>query len=315
MLYGIVMERLQRTVWLFFFYAVVVSVAGTALRGVSVAHAAFGISPPFLHAENLIKGSRYVQTIYLVQDQPNEDLPIEVALEISERVRSWITVDTGFNFIIPKNERQFPVRVIIQVPKNAELGAYNGRLTFTSKPGKAGQVTIALGAQVAINMTVGTNIYRKFTVPVVKPLDIEEGWNPRVYVKFNNEGNVPEAFDGGTFELQDQYGAVRLAYAQEPLELPETPPFTIHEYVVEFPIDFHLGLGQYWGSVSFYKNEKVVASQRTVFRVLNTGSLSGPVAILGSSPRKTIIYGGIVAVFLGIVVFLARRRFRRTSYV
>ena len=38
--------------------------------------AAFGISPPFINADHLVKGSKYVQTIYLVQDNPAEDLGI-----------------------------------------------------------------------------------------------------------------------------------------------------------------------------------------------------------------------------------------------
>jgi hypothetical protein len=275
-----------------------------------VGEAAFGISPPFMHADHLVPGSKFVQTIYLVQDQPVEDLRIKANLDIPEKVRSWISIDKGFEFTIPKGTRQFPVQVVVEVPKGTELAAYRGNLTFTGAPAQSGQVTIALGAQVSIDLRVGNDIFEKFSVPVIRLLDIEEGWNPRVYVKFNNEGNIPEAFTHATYELLDQYGAVRLAYIQKADDFPETPPFTIKEYSVEFPIDFHLGLGQYWGKVDFYQNEKVVASQKTVFNVLKAGSLSGPWSVVLDKIREYWIFGviGLLALALVVVSVLKFRK-------
>ena len=110
--------------------------AGAAIVGLmpSLTQAAFGISPPFLNADHLVKGAKYIQTIYLVQDQPNEDLNINAKLDLKEPARSWVTVDKGFNFVIPKGVRQFPVQVAINVPKDAGLGVYSGNLTFTGAP-------------------------------------------------------------------------------------------------------------------------------------------------------------------------------------
>lgn len=282
------------------------------LIGAPRAHAAaFGISPPFLNADHLVKGTRYVQTIYLLQNQPNEDLRIKAELDISESIRSWIAIDKGFDFVIPKGVRQFPVEVSVQVPQNTGVGFYHGNLTFTSMPSQSGQVTIALGAQVVINLTVGTDIYRKFTVPLIQLLDIEEGWSPRVYVKFNNEGNVPESFDRATYELLDQFGGVRLAYAQKSKGFPETPPFTVKEYTVEFPIDFHLGVGEYWGSVNFYQEGKVVASQKTIFTVLKAGSLSTAKERIVRFLTGTWMYLVLIAAVAASVVAVKRKRRRR----
>ncbi len=278
-----------------------------------ISQAAFGISPPFLNAGHLVAGAKYVQTVYLVQDQPNQDLKIKANLNVPEAIRQWIHIDKGLEFVIPSGTRQFPVEVEVDVPGNAGLGKYSGNLTFVSIPSEAGQqVTIALGANVAINLTVGNDIFEKFTVPIVKPLDIEEGWSPRVDVKFNNEGNIPESFDGAIFELYDRYGGVRLAYIQKNSDFPETPPFTIKEYTVEFPTDFHLGLGQYWASVSFYKNEKMVASERTVFSVVPVGSLSGPEAQALRYLKSNWIYmaATLAIAFFIFAVWVARRRRR-----
>ncbi len=275
------------------------------------ADAAFGISPPSLNADHMVAGAKYIQTVYLVQSDPTSDLRIKANLEILPSVRSWITIDKGFDFIIPKGVHQFPVVITVEVPKDQTVGSYGGTISFTTAPDSAGQVTIALGAQVSINIVIGTNTYRKFTVPIIKPLDIEEGWNPRVYVKFNNEGNVPEIFTGATFELLDQYGGTRLAFVQKTTDFPEVPPFTVGENTIEFPINFHLGIGQYWSVVNFYQNDKVVASQRAVFQVLKAGSISGPSAQFINNVRNYWVYYvvGFVILLFG---YLLRRKKRRS---
>ncbi len=282
----------------------------------SSVHAAFGISPPFLNADHLVPGSQYTETVYLVQDQPKDDIRIKAELTVPEAVRSWIKIDKGFDFVIPKGTRQFPVTLTVAVPNGAVLAQYKGNLSFTTMPNEAGQVTIALGVQVAINLSVGTGIYRKLSVPLIRFLDIEEGWNPKVYVKFDNEGNIAESFDGATYELQDQFGAVRLAYAQRNNDLPAMPPFTIGDYVVEFPIDFHLGIGQYWGNVTFYKDGNAVANQRTVFNVLKRGAIASPMKqFLGVVQEQGPYYGGGFVALGGVFAFFRKRRANRRKSI
>ena len=279
-----------------------------------LASAAFGISPPFMNVSSLVRGSRYVQTIYLVQDQPNQDLTIQAKLDVPQSIRSWFTILPGEQFVIPKGVRQFAVSVAVQVPQETDLGYYKGALTFTTVPGSAGQVTIALGAQVNINLTVGTDIVRKMSLALLKPLDIEEGWAPRAYVKFNNEGNVAEYLDGGTFEVYDQFGAARLAYIQKGKEgLPEIPAFTIKDFTIEFPTDFYLGVGQYWASINLVQEGKSVGTQRTVFNVLTKGSLSTPLERflldLKANWQRSLGIGVIVfAALIAIWRFVRRRK-------
>jgi len=271
-----------------------------------IAEASFGISPPFINATYLVPGAEYSQTIYLIQDNPETDLGIKANLEISEKIRSWIVIDKGNDFIIPQGTKQFPVEIKIKVPKDTELGIYGGNISFTTKPAQAGQVTIALGAQLILNLKVGNDIYENYNVPIIKPLDIEEGWNPKVLVRFNNMGNVPEAFTGATYELLDQYGAVRLAYVQKSNGFPEVAPFKEEEFVLEFPIDFHIGIGQYWANVSFYKGDKLIASQKTVFNVLKAGSINGSLAQIYNYFNRNKTTAGIIALTL-ILLFAAYR--------
>jgi hypothetical protein len=275
-------------------------------------HAAFGVSPPFVNADKLVKGAVFQQTIYLVRDIADVDLPIQATLDIPEKVRPWINLDNGLDFIIPKDVRQFPVKISIKVPQETDLAAYQGKLVFTGKPSQSGQVTIALGAQVSLNIVVGNDVYRKLDIRVLKNTDIEEGWNPQLYVKADNQGNVPESFTGATMEVLDQYGAVRLAFMQSPKNMAEIPPFTVSEQVIEFPTDFHLGLGQYWGVANLYQNDKLIASQKSVFNVLKKGSLSKPslAAFFGMVMQyKTyVVIGLILLALIAFGVFRLRRK-------
>lgn len=270
--------------------------------------AAFGISPPFLNADHLVPGTKYVQTVYLVQDQPNTDLNIQANLQMDQPGASWVSVDQGSKFVIPQGTRQFPVEITINVPQDAGLGVYHGNLTFTTQPASAGQVTIALGAQVAINLTVGTGTFEKYSVPLITFPDIFEGESPVVNVKFENDGNVPEAFDGATYTLYDQYDAVQLAYIQKSDGFPVTPPFTIQDYKINFPLGFYLGVGEYWGVVTFYKNGQPVASQKTVFNVLKATWYDKLKNYLSDEWQYAL--GVLVLLILALAIIFRRRRGR-----
>ena len=116
-------------------------------------------------------------------------------------------------------------------------------------------------------------------------------------------------------ELFDKFGAVRLAYIQKDDNFPEVPPFTIQDYTLEFPIDLHLGIGDYWGSVNLIKGEKVIATQRTVFKVLEAGSLTPGFfkLIFNHIKLNQQYYGG--AVLLGLLIFLIYSRKPRKFFL
>lgn len=271
---------------------------------------AFGVSPPFLINDHLVKGSKYTQVIYLVRDNADDDLPIIAKLDVNDRVRSWFEVSGGEEFIIPKGVRQFPVEVTITVPKDAGLGVYEGKMSFVGKPDATGQVTIALGVEVSINFTVGDGIYRSSRIQGINFLDIEEGWSPKVSVKFVNEGNVPEAIERATYELFDQFGSVRLGFVQKNEGFPEIEPFTTKDFTVDFPIDLHLGIGSYWGSVNFYKEGKVIGNQRTIFNVVEAGSLSGLWARIVGHFESSWLYYAIGLAIAAVASFFVRRKRR-----
>lgn len=285
-------------------------IAWTFLMAPSIALGAFGISPPFVHATHLVPGANFSQDIYLVRDVADEDINIQATIEAGDDVKQWISLSTGLSFVIPKGTQQFPVGIQIKVPKDAPLAMSQANVRFVSQPTEKGQVAIALGAQTAIAIKVGDEVFEKFT-PTIDLLNIEESWNPRVLVRIVNEGNIPHQFTGASYELLDKFGAVRLAYIQKTTDFPKTDPFAERTYILEFPVNFSLGLGEYWGKVDFYQNDKLVASQKTVFKVLPKGSLSeaSEKFVQFAKDNWKIIAGSLgVIVLLVLVGSVARRR-------
>lgn len=273
-----------------------------AFAAPNISLAAFGVSPPFLNAQHLVAGATYTQTIYLVQDNPSNAVTINAMITVPDQIKSWITLNTGDQFVIPAGVQQFPVNITIQVPQGEGLGSYSGNIVFATAPNSAGQVTIALGANVAINLTVGNGIYEQYSIPYITFPSIEEGWTPRVTYRFQNQGNVSEQVDAATFAIYDQFDAVQLAYLTKTGGFPTVPAFTTQENTVQFPTDFHLGIGDYWGVVTFYKNNQAIASQKAIFHVLPPGSLSSPIDLAIENIEAYWVYYLVVLIALILIV-------------
>lgn len=265
---------------------------------------AFGVSPPFVTSDRLTRGSSFDTTIFLVQGKPDVDLNIQAVFDVPDGIRDWFSVDKGETFTIPAGVQQFPIVVTTKVPKDAAFNIYKGYLRINTVPSRkeGEQVNISVGARVEINLKVGNNIIADFTIRNIDIPDIREGEHPQALVTLQNIGNVPIGPQRATFELYDKFGEVRLAYAQTE-KLPQVDAFQTKDFVVEFPVDVKLSVGEYWGLVRIYRDGAVVRELRTVFNV---------------TERKVdyMTYGiaGGAVVLLGIVsVILLRRRSRRKT--
>jgi hypothetical protein len=260
---------------------------------------AFGVSPPFFSVDKLTKGSRYESTIYLVQGQPENDLEVKAVFEVPEKIKSWLSVDRGESFIIPKGVQQFPLKVLVQVPQDAELGIYKGYLRINTVPQKkeGEQIQISIGARVDINMKVGEGVVQEFSISKLEILDVEEGENPKIGMVLNNTGNVSVAPTRATFDIFDKFGEIRLGFAQTE-DLPEVPSFTSKEFQVEFPVNVHLGVGEYWAETKIYNGDAVVKELKTVFNVMERKI----------SYEDYAMYGGGALLLLLATFFLARRK-------
>jgi hypothetical protein len=263
---------------------------------------AFGVSPPAINADRLLKGSQYEATIFLVRAASEADLPIQAVLRLPDEIKSWVTLDSGFDFVIPTGVKQFPVKVMINIPQDAELNIYNGSVVFNALPpsekgGGDRQVVITVAASVSLGITVGEGVIKDYEIEHVDILDIKEGDPPTITVTMRNIGNVPVSAERATIDVLDKFGNTRLGFAQTE-KLLEVPPFQTKKFVVEFPLNLKLGIGEYWAEAKIYKSGSVAGEIKTVFNVVE---------------RKFnfVLWGGVAVAVLLFYIFVIRRFVKR----
>lgn len=267
-----------------------------------VAQAGFGVSPPLIEEARLVRGISMERIVYLVQGAPERDIPIEVVVD--SEIKDWISFPQGMPITIPAGVQQFPLVVRLDVPEDAELGKYAGEIRITAVPLRAdegGEVAIALGGLVTLDLTVGEGIISEFSLKQIEILDIKEGDDPRAKVDIVNSGNVAAGPDFVSFELFNKFGEIRLAYAEN-REFKKIPAFTEGGSEVSFPMDIYVAPGEYWGHVKVYEGNSMVGELRTVFNVTKKTlfELAIPYAI-----------GAGAVLLLVFLVILLRRIFRK----
>ena len=233
-------------------------VIGVGFRNV---YAGFGVSPAKIVEDNLIKGSILERTVYFVQGTPDRDLKVKVEVDDSP-IKSWIKINPEGEFVIPKGVQQFPVTVVITVPKDAKFGIYTGFVRAVGEPAPdparkedQSSVSIAIGARVEFDLTVGEGVLYKYAIRDIDLKNILQTENPIADINIENQGNVPAGPAEASFELFNKYGDVRLAYVQG-VKIEPIKPFAVESVAVEFPISIAtLSIGEYWGLVKLY-NEK-----------------------------------------------------------
>ena len=285
--------------WLFF------GSAPSALAG-------FGISPPYLKNQQLAPGSKYEQNIMLLRSEAEEELKATVKINAPE-IESWITIDKGYEFNLPKGQYQVPMAITVNVPKDAELGNYKGNINIkiSSVGGSGGTgVSIALGARLDVDLVVTNVIYSDFIVRMASIPDFEMlswpwNWNifshflhrTRVVLNIENLGNVktaPSKVTLDTFDITKN----RLLETASDNSLKEIEPFATAETTAYFPTE--LGVGQYWGRVKVYKGNTIINAYEIAFTIARPGELGKNNPSLGYYPWLLL---GIYCLAALILVF------------
>ena len=245
--------------------------------------AGFGVSPPLVFEDKLVPGITIEREIYLIQGNPQHPVTVEAKVDAPE-IKDWISVDKGDKFEIPAGIQQYPIKIKIQVPEGTPLGIYKGSLRITTVPNKGtedGQVVIALGARIEIDLTVGDDVFSEYEVRSVEIETIKERDPAHIKVRINNTGNVPAAPEAVSFELVK-------AFSEETIDL-------------YFPLDVIIGPGEYWGHVKVY-DQGIIDEERTVFEVLPKTFWEKNAVYVYS------VIGGLVFLILLVVVLLKFRR-------
>jgi len=257
---------------------VFLSTAAPALAG-------FGISPPYVFNNRLTRGTVFKQQITLVRSDPTDDLTTTITMNIPE-VESWFSVDRGETFLMPKGEKQVPIIVTVTVPDDASYARYKGAIRVRTAPAansrpEGGGVSIALGAQIDVDVEVVDKIY-DFEVRKIRIDDLEEGrrkWGLffpgkiKFYMTIENTGNTEYGPTKVKFDIYDGDGETLLETTENTNKLEKIAPFGNKEIIAELPT--RLTAGKYLAKYTIYKGEEIAQQNEINVSIAAIGAVVG----------------------------------------
>lgn len=270
------------------------------LLSANLVFAAFGVSPPFVLNDHLLKGSHFEQKIVLSRDKPEQDLRVELTIDAPE-IGGWITIDKGLSFVLPEGQQQVPMQVLVDVPEDAEFGSYKGKIAVRTIPEKSeeGMVTIALGGEIRVELTVTEEKVAEFRVLTCDIPDFEEGKPIKLLMKIENTGNVATAPSRVHLDVYDKYHR-ELLESGDDTNLDLIEPFNTKEIYAQFPTN--LGVNSYWGEIKIFKDEEIIREEKIYFSIIERGASS--VLIEEGKKGFPYLYIGAGAIFLIALILL-----------
>lgn len=291
--------------------------------------AGFGISPPNVRTNKpVFAGSHFEQKITLLRSSAEEVLTAKITVNAPE-IESWIKIDQGFEFDLPKGNTRTPMIVIVDVPKDAEIGEYKGYMNVKVVPKESaggGGVAIALGARIEIEINVTDEPFVEFLVRKVEISDFKtlgRPWNwsvflglfdrlfyrVRVPMKIENTGNIKVAPTKVVLDVYDRLEKEIInTYTDESIK--KVPPFATETVSASFPTK--LPPGGYWGQVKIYKDNEIIRKDKLLFQItpyegkdIDTSPGAWAWAVLG-----TIILIILIIIFVLIKVKIWRNLFK-----
>ncbi len=278
------------------------------------AKAGFGVSPPQIKNKQITPGSKYKQEIILLRSSADEPLSANIKIR-AKKIESWISIDKGMDFVLPKGKLQVPVTVFIDVPKDAPLGSYNGYISIKVAPinkEKKSGVAIALGARLDIDLSLTNVSHPDFNVRLVSIPDFEilgSPWNwniwhgifkkffykTRVKMNIENTGNVGISPSKVTLDVYD-INKKKLIESSVDNSLEDVKPYETKEITAKFPTK--LKPGQYWGNIKVYKGSKIVNFYEIAFTVEKYGVLGGNAPKIGYGPWILLFFIILAVLFI-----------------
>jgi len=257
-------------------------IAISLLFNAHFAYAGFGITPPYLRSETLTKGSVFTQEVIIVRGDPVEDLKTTITINVPT-IGGWINIDKGKEFTLPKGVTQFPIKLTVTVPPDAEYGAYTGniRIMTTSLETVATGVKISLGAQIDVDLKVVDKIF-DFEVIRVELTEAEQGYKYwwldfpgkiSFWMHVKNIGNVPASPSKISFDIYNSQGTKLLESVENIGKVEEVAPFSTKKVLANLPT--WLPPGGYLVKFKIYKEEKVSRAGELTLSVLPKGTIAG----------------------------------------
>lgn len=289
----------------------------------NTAFAGFGITPPYVRNDTLRPGSEYTQEIIIVRSDPVEDLSAELTMNLPG-IESWFSTDRGSKFILPKGESQFKLHVTVRVPDEAKLGAYNGniRIRTSSLDGPQTGVSLALGAQIDVNLKVVNEVFA-FNVRRVELFEAEEGYQKwwlnfpgkmKFAIYLENVGNVPAAPYKINFQIYDVTGSQLLETTSNTNKMETVLPFDTKKVSASLPTWLPPGAYQVKYDIRKTETESAATGQLSL-SILPHGTITGYETYgfegLKLADQLSVLMPAAILLLFVIVLFLRRKKGKR----
>ena len=288
------------------------------LLGADTALAGFGITPPYVRNDALTQGSEFTQEILLVRGDPIEDLRANVTINVPG-IHDWFSVDRGFEFVLPKGQQQVPIQITVTVPEDAPYETYKGniRIRTSSLDENLSGVSIALGAQVDVDLTISDSIY-DFEVKRVEITELEEGFKKwwldfpgRVtfWMHIENVGNVDAAPTKVEFEVYDKKDKGREVILEKIVntnEIEKVAPFDTKKVAAHLPTQ--LKAGSYSVTYRVFKGDYMSRKGELNLNIMPRGLVPGYEEYgfegLSKEDKLTLIIPAVILALLILILIL-----------
>lgn len=204
----------------------------------------FGITPAEIYIEDLKPGGHLERQIYVTRppDEVNEALNVTLETDLGE-MENWFSFIPGREFPFPIGKNVTSFKVIVDVPRGADIKNFGGRIVAKGTSGKRASagVTIIKGAILGVDITTSDSDAPELKVLTMEAPDVNKGDPVRLLVNVENVGNVAAALDRIDLEVMDLF--------EKPLEnlsdttLPKIDPFSTKQFQADF--NSNLDKGQY----------------------------------------------------------------------
>jgi len=287
----------------------------------SATHAGFGITPPYVTNSSLTRNSVYEQTIYLVRSDPTTDLKATISIDVPG-VNDWFIIKEGQQFLLPRGEQKVPMTVVVKVPDKADFKQYKGNIRIrTGAPDDRvtdGAVSISLGAQIDVDLSVIDKKIKDFRVRKVGISSLNEGhyvgWlffpgKIRFEMLIENTGNIPVAPSDVVFRIYDRTGNTLVEETRKKGRIQNVNPFMIETVYAELPT--RLPAGSYIGRFEIYNGDDVKLNGEMNISILPYGTLqTAGFGFLGLSlvHQLSVIIPILMIFIAALLIFLRVRR-------
>ncbi len=281
------------------------------------AYAGFGITPPYLRNSSLTRNSVYEQTILLVRSDPTTALKAQISIDVPG-INDWITVAEGTEFLLPAGQQKVPMTLHVKVPDKADFKNYLGNIrvkTAAADTSAGGGVSISLGAQIDVDLTVIDKVIKDFRIRKIGISDLNAGhkflWlyfpgKMNFEMMLENIGNTDVAPSKVQFRMYDQSGQVLLEETNHSNNIKKVKPFQTDTVYAELPT--RLPAGNYLARYQIYNENDVKQEGEINVSILPYGTLhTAGYGFMGLSlAHKLSLLLPLGTLLAGIAFFLSR---------